>query len=745
MTRSRVDPAFYRAAARFVDSCLGREDSLFTPGKAIWSKACVSDLYRRLAENRDETKGTDFAHKLRGPLEGASQDVLQLAAEILYVLLLPQNTRLATKREHIMALLGLGERSVALPDELSEALAHGFASYGPAISQRFAQFIFLLEFVNAWTTCELQEREAILLDPDCFREFVFSLPRKAASAQVEGLLHIVFPEHFEPIVSVDVKRKIVDAFGEHSSDRSLSIDRRIAQIRRELSREYGEGFSFHDPELRARWELEPRKGGVGQRAWLVRCAGDASTNMLSQWFQEEFVSLDWPTPNRFDLKASEQEIRQELAQESPDAPAGQTRRTAGIVKRFLSISVGDLILTADADKLYVGRATANAYWSDGPDKLFLRRPVEWLNHHSPASRAELKHSTPDLYARLQTLLSVCDLKDDLQTVNALAGLDHKTPAPEEVQMASPEGLPPASGKLAESLYLPQAWLQQALDLLQEKRQLIFYGPPGTGKTFVAQALGEHIRATGGDWQLVQFHPAYSYEDFFEGYRPSKPEDGGALRFDLRGGPLRLLAEQAEMNPTHSYLLVIDEINRGNIAKIFGELYFLLEYRERPIRLQYSPEQPFVLPKNLFLIGTMNTADRSIALVDSALRRRFYFLGLLPNQSPIREVLGHWLKERGYDPEPSQLLELLNLALQQALPNEGFAIGPSYLMPREGEPNLEGIWRHAILPLIEERFYGIRPVEELEGEFGLEAMRARLRANGQLTERHAQVESEPTSP
>jgi hypothetical protein len=91
------------------------------------------------------------------------------------------------------------------------------------------------------------------------------------------------------------------------------------------------------------------------------------------------------------------------------------------------------------------------------------------------------------------------------------------------------------------------------------------------------------------------------------------------------------------------------------------------------------------------------------------------------------------------------LELLNLTLQQALPNEGFAIGPSYLMPREGEPNLEGIWRHAIMPLIEERFYGIRPAEELEGEFGLEAMRTRLRANGHWPERRAQAEPEPALP
>ncbi len=743
MTRSRrVDPAFYIATARFLESCLRTEGSLFTPGRAVWSKDCVGELYRRLGENREEAKGTDFAHKLRGPLQGASQEVVQLAAEVLYVLLLPQDSRLATKREHIVTLLGLCERPVALPDELSEALAYGFASYGPAASQRFNQFIFLVEFAHAWTTREQEQREAILLDPDRFRELVFSLPRKAASAQVEGLLHMVFPEHFEPIVSVDVKRKILEAFREHSPDCSLSIDRRIAQIRVELSREYGEGFSFLDAPLRAHWEQELRASSQDERAWLVRAPTNSATSTLPQWFEEESVSLAWPSLERLDLGASEAQIREELARASPESPPGQIRRSAGIVKRFLAIADGELILTPDADALYVARATGAVSWSEGPDTLSLCRPVEWLNRDSPASRAQLKGSNPNLYSRLQTLLSVCDLKEDIEAIRKLAVLapppastePPEPPHPQSAPVAEPPtplpvelGLPAASEQLARSLHLPRAWLQQALDLLYEKRQLIFYGPPGAGKSFVAQALGEHIRGAGGDWQLVQFHPAYSYEDFFEGYRPSKPEDGGALRFDLRAGPLRLLAEQARLNPGRAYLLVIDEINRGNIAKIFGELYFLLEYRDRPIRLQYSPEEPFELPENLFLIGTMNTADRSIALVDSALRRRFYFDPFLPAESPVGEVLKSWLTARGYDTEPARLLAALNDALAQALPDEDFAIGPSYLMPKDGQPNLERVWRHAIGPLLEERFYGIRRPAELQSEFGLEAIRARLHA------------------
>jgi 5-methylcytosine-specific restriction protein B len=743
MERSpRARKAFYAAAARFVDTCLRAESSLFTPDQAVWSAVTVTNLYKLSIENLTDSASWDFVERLRCLLENCSQDVIQLAAEVLYVFLLPQDTSLAIKRENVVAILNLSPEPVGLPDELSEALAHGLASYGAVLSQRFPQYVFLLEFANAWTKCEKHQREEILSSADRFREFVLSLPRKAASSQVQALLHIVFPAEFEPIVSLDAKRKIVEAFKEMSPDSSLPIDKRIAVIRQALSGKYGDHFNFYDPYIRALWEREKDEYLRRERAWLVRAINGNSQALLSRWFDEEFVSLELPSPQSFGLDASEEEIRDMLAQANPDQPPGQVRRSAGMGKRFLSMSKGDLVLTPDADQLYVARVTDDAHWSEDEQIPYLRRQVEWLNRDAPARRRNLKQASPSLYARLQTLLTVCELPGDLSTVRRLV-------TPDENGSHSKRGrgsvLPPITDELAESLYLPRAWLQHSIDLLHEKQQVIFYGPPGTGKTFVAQALGQHLRLAGGDWQLVQFHPAYSYEDFFEGYRPSKPEDDGALQFDLRMGPLRLLAREAATNPDRPYLLVIDEINRGNIAKIFGELYFLLEYRDRPIRLQYSPEQPFVLPKNLFLLGTMNTADRSIALVDSALRRRFYFFPFLPQESPVRDVLSLWLAEKGYDEQPSRLLAALNHALREALPDEDFTIGPSYFMPKEGPPNLEFVWRYAIRPLLEERFYGARRPDELEQEFGLQATLTRLEEEDLLAGVSADGEGEPQSP
>ena len=181
-------------------------------------------------------------------------------------------------------------------------------------------------------------------------------------------------------------------------------------------------------------------------------------------------------------------------------------------------------------------------------------------------------------------------------------------------------------------------------LLEAKLQLVFYGPPGTGKTYVARRLAEHFAGEHGSTDLVQFHPSYAYEDFVEGFRPT--EAGG---FRLREGPLKKIARRAERTPDATHVLVIDEINRGNLAKVFGELYFLLEYRgsEHEIRLQYS-DKSFNLPENLWIIATMNTADRSIALVDAALRRRFYFVPFYPDEAPVEGLLRRWLAENKPD-------------------------------------------------------------------------------------------------
>ena len=291
-----------------------------------------------------------------------------------------------------------------------------------------------------------------------------------------------------------------------------------------------------------------------------------------------------------------------------------------------------------------------------------------------------------------------------------------------------EAQPPPSDlqRLSEELLLSTDFLKEIETLLYDKRQIIFQGPPGTGKTFVAQVLAECLAGKKERVSLVQFHPSYAYEDFVRGFRPkiSKSEQA---EFALQDGPLLRLAKQARDNPNAKYFLVIDEINRGNLAKVFGELYFLLEYREQSIHMQYQQEGEgnFSLPENLYIIGTMNTTDRSIALVDLALRRRFFFVEFHPDSEPVKGVLRRWLRKNALN-EMLWVADVVNEANKILREDKNAAIGPSYFM-KEGldEEFVSRIWEHSVLPYIEECLFGDHA---RIGEFDLDRLKDKARQN-----------------
>jgi predicted RNA-binding protein with PUA-like domain len=256
-------------------------------------------------------------------------------------------------------------------------------------------------------------------------------------------------------------------------------------------------------------------------------------------------------------------------------------------------------------------------------------------------------------------------------------------------------------ELARTLLVPEEWLEEVVGQIIQSKQVIFYGPPGTGKTFIGKAIAQCL-ASKENTEIIQFHPSFSYEDFFEGFRPAEKLDG-SVSLEKVDGPLKRIAAAARANPDKKYALIIDEINRGNLAKVFGELYFLLEYREEEISLMYSKTEKFSLPSNLIFIGTMNTADRSIALVDSAIRRRFKFIHLDPTSEPCSQILTKWLQENKLPSVAGELLENLNNALSKY----EFSVGPAYFMKdkNQSRDNLQLIWKYSIEPLLEEYFYG----------------------------------------
>ncbi|MFN7611215.1 MAG: AAA family ATPase, partial [bacterium] len=168
-----------------------------------------------------------------------------------------------------------------------------------------------------------------------------------------------------------------------------------------------------------------------------------------------------------------------------------------------------------------------------------------------------------------------------------------------------------------------------------------------------------------------------------------------------------------------FVLVIDELNRGNLAKVFGELYFLLEYRGKAMRLQYS-DSDFALPENLWIIGTMNSTDRTISLLDAALRRRFYFLEFFPDRWSVEGLLRRWLDR--HRPEMVWVADIVDL-VNRELSDRHLAIGPSHFMKDNLDAAwVEKIWRHAVLPYIEEHFFG---EPDRVRDFELARLRARL--------------------
>lgn len=832
----------YDAAQRLVERCLHQDGALFSESgdRSIWTLELAQVLDGRVGAP-DESEG-NFISKLDRQLSGLEPDAIQLAAELLYVELLGENdTGGGKKEEHVDHVLGLVDGTTAMPQELREALhAGGVASYGSGKMHRDAFMRFLVRLVIEWKSLEPDEQERLLGSPWDFGAFVNGLRGSKDALQSNALLHLIFPETFEYMISPTHRRLLLEAFGGAPGVADVDEEDRQIQIVREVgSAALGRELQLYQKPFHGIWSEPPSPEWQELIPWAVRLlerddfdkrerdyklrlaekVASARTSMEAEeedWLEQlkaafkdgENNLTDWRAHDRFlgwcdeDPERASSVVEELWQAESPrsglaaflaalprDAASGPgTRLTLATflllgrdpnatpffkwtVHKDFSALLGRAVqagVDLDPDAVHRPEELAASLGLDGRRvREFLResypreaeeKGTDWLLTAEQAQavlerfgESEDADTTLVIYASWVSLLEELRLRLLARGVGMRDLLDAQgvaywlvTAPPEDWsdeekeafehfrhrEVGSENGsdeptvdtvsLPAATSELAAKTHLPQDWLQsEILDLLAEKKQLIFYGPPGTGKTFVAQRLGEHVAGHGGEVRLVQFHPSYTYEDFFEGYRPVGGGDGG-VTFDLIPGPLREMAKEAAENPDRPYLLIVDEINRGNVAKVFGELYFLLEYRGDKIELQYSRDERFELPRNLFFVGTMNTADRSIALVDSALRRRFYFVGFVPTRDPVADVLPKWLEANELDPEPAVLLDALN----DAINDEDFSIGPSYFMTADGTaPNVERVWEHAIKPLLEEHFYGSG--RDLDAEFGPSALRNRL--------------------
>ena len=444
--------------------------------------------------------------------------------------------------------------------------------------------------------------------------------------------------------------------------------------------------------------------------WQVRAGSDAES--APEFLESAQIDIGFGWHSDVGALNSREDFNSLLteAERSADTEA-HPRSAATQLWRFAhEMAEGDLVLVPlPGNQVHIGEITGPYRFEENPSGHSHARDVHWLAQNVPYGR--IGEVVTDAFVRWT--VQKLDAPDAMERVQDYLNKPEPDPDP-----APP---PLDLDELADDLLLDPEFLRKVERLLEEKRQVIFQGPPGTGKTFVAQRLAEALAGSSGHVELVQFHPSYAYEDFVQGFRPTLRD--GVAGFELRDGPLVQMARQAQADLdkglSTKHFLVIDEINRGNIAKVFGELYFLLEYRDQEMRLQYS-DTAFSLPSNLYIIGTMNTADRSIALVDLALRRRFSFVEFHPDKDPVSGLLGRWLDAKA--PDLGWVADVVDRA-NGKLDNREAAIGPSYFM-KDGldEERVERIWEHDVMPYVEEQLYGQH--ERLK-EFELKGLRGEV--------------------
>ncbi|MDN3905541.1 AAA family ATPase [Arthrobacter sp. YD2] len=724
--RSGPYPLLEQAAASILTPGVAGEPSLFDPAVVSWTEANARELYRRVYEDYDAGAGS-FMQKLEKQLAGADRGVVLLTAELLALQCLPLiNLRPDTKIARVSTALSWLDDAPAIPEVLKAGLLATGAFHGGTgfNQQQWRHLCWLSELVASLRGSEETAARAAA-SPQGFHDVAEAIPGNLPAIRY-SMEYLSWPGFFEPIVSWEHRKRIRNAFAHEiegaSGDDEYSTAKDLHLIRKAQEARTGSRVEWYEEPYVSQWRPKTERA---PRAWLVR-QSQSGISLAGQWTEEGNVTVEAQHLDGVEPEATLAELQGAVDAGYSHLDYSERRLRARSYHLFLAqMKPDDVVVTVVGQRLKLGVVTgAPEYVRNGASSATLVCDVAWQTNE--IATEGLPAPFPRLFEEQGTVI---DMTEALPLMRSW--LENEDPDDVDPSFTVPTtlgvpALPEASDELAEKLFVGRNDLQEIIDLLQSRNQIVFYGPPGTGKTFLAGKLARHLvgEEHANHVTTVQFHPSYAYEDFFEGYRPVKGTDG-QVAFSLVSGPLRRIAGAAAAERDKPFFLIIDEMNRGNLAKVFGELYFLLEYRDQSIDLQYNSEEKFVLPPNLFIIGTMNTADRSIATVDAAIRRRFAFVELHPQEGMTKGVLERFLAANGRDQKAAQLLNALNNEIDAE--KRDLMIGPSYFMkPDSVSPaGLKQIWKYELLPLLEEHYYGSMSRQDIHAKFGLEAIERRI--------------------
>ena len=710
------------AAQDWMKRCLIEDGSLFSTD-SLWTPELLAEVHRAFVDNPD--LGADnFFTKLAGQMRHASSDGQRLMAEVIWALLLfPSNISAPTKRQQILALVEMSGTPLSSDHPLlQDAVLRGIGSGGPGFNNhRPKELAFFFDLAREIKRHERDERRRILHEYDAFLDFMARVPQQGSRQYRHMLRYFAFPDRVERMSSNNDRRRILDGFevAPQSVTRGWTdrqLDTALFELRQELEREHpGQQLDFYDPPLREVWkgedEEEAEEETPAGRGFDRRSPAAARRAL-------ESICPD-PAPRAASIALLVRAIRH-VHERQPGAwsltlhPSVLRLNVGGIVA--IDLRRPGLFLVVDQKRLTEELAATSRRFESDERFRYLDGAVGYLVPYS-----EIEPAATQLESACLALIDRSLEKSSKAPFRAshspgvlayLRELGHQVPSPahektgqSQVNEQDPSEYvaPPVITleQIADETGVPTARLEEWVRAINRKGQAIIYGPPGTGKTFIARRLAEYLTSPAdGQVELVQFHPAYAYEDFIQGLRP-QAQNGGQLRYELVAGRFMQFCDAASRRSGVS-VLIIDEINRANLAQVFGELMYLLEYRDEKVPL--AGGNTLQIPPKVRIIGTMNTADRSIALVDHALRRRFAFIPLKPDY----EVLMRFHRRKGKD--ATGLVETLG-KLNHAIADENYAIGISYFMRPDLTEHLEPIWRGEIEPYIEELFFDRRAIAD----------------------------------